>query len=388
MVRQTVRVLLFILALTAGVAGIVTLTFRMRALDASTYKRSLAPSGIYRELRLTMEDSFVAATAGEQAIGTPFADALVAQMDLPGVTVIMMETNVDRLLAWVNKQSTELRMYVPFSELEAEIAGLDVSSFTFSEVEQLTASLADCTPELNEVNAVFPVCRDSDEVHSIDMQAKLESFISMLQDDSRLTSVTVLKDYFNNESLSEDMLFVQHLGAHPAEVRLPIDASLQAAQDIAQTSSLIGWGLLGIAGVLLILVVMLGEMSWRGVLSVIGLAGMLSGVLVVVLGVIGMSSPDTLLEATVPGLFLTQYYSADMLESFRLFSNRLFTLLFEMTLYTGGATAVISLLVFITAKLLPKTAAERRMSESIGTGLPEADIAPKLVPGKTKFFRP
>jgi len=198
----------------------------------------------------------------------------------------------------------------------------------------------------------------------------------------------VLQAYFVNPEIEQNMLFDRHVSIQPREVREPINASLQAAIDISQTLALIGFSLIAITMILMLLVIMLGEFTMRRSLTILGGAGMASGILVILLGVVGTASPETLLDLAVPGLFLVESYSAEMMEAFQLFITRLFELLFEMTLYTGGASFFVSLMLFITGKVMPKTAAERKATTSIGSGLPEQDLAPKLQPGTTKFFKP
>jgi len=145
MAKQLLKSVLLITAVLLGTLGIVTLTFRLRALDPATYERALAPSGVYRELRFTLEDQFITSTIGEEALGTPFAEDIVSKLDLPSVTITMMERNIEQLFAWINKESDELRLFIPFDELAAEISNLEVSDFSFAEIEQRTAGLEPCT---------------------------------------------------------------------------------------------------------------------------------------------------------------------------------------------------------------------------------------------------
>lgn len=389
MIKQSLRAILLVLAIVLGTAAIVTFTFRLRALDSATYLRSLAPSGVYRELRFILEDQFIATAIAPEAVGTPFAESLVGQLDLPGVTITMMETNVNQLIDWINKDTTELRLFSPFTELSDEITELQVSTFTFGDIEDLMEELEPCTDDLLELNETFPVCNDPNKLpSSLEIQQQLASYIEIIQEDPDELSSQILKDYYHNPELEPDMLFIQHVSIQPEEVRTPINIYMQAAQDIAQTSALIGTAFGIIAVTLVLLVILLGESSWRGVLTLLGTAGIVSGVLVVLLGVVGTNSPEVILQLTVPGLFLVESYTPEMNAAFMDFISRLFKILFEMTLYTGAASSLVSLLIFITGKLLPKTAAERRASTKIGSDLPEDDIAPKLKPGETRYFTP
>ncbi|KXK10005.1 MAG: hypothetical protein UZ20_WS6002000086 [candidate division WS6 bacterium OLB21] len=110
MISKSIRLVLLFLALLLATTGISILTFRLRALDSATYKRSLAPSGIYKEIRLSIEDQFIIDTIGEEALETSFAEYIVSLIDFPTITVEAAEENVDRLFDWINGKNNELRI--------------------------------------------------------------------------------------------------------------------------------------------------------------------------------------------------------------------------------------------------------------------------------------
>ncbi|MBW7953543.1 MAG: hypothetical protein QY330_04715 [Candidatus Dojkabacteria bacterium] len=378
MISKSIRLVLLFLALLLATTGISILTFRLRALDSATYKRSLAPSGIYKEIRLSIEDQFIIDTIGEEALETSFAEYIVSLIDFPTITVEAAEENVDRLFDWINGKNNELRIYIPDQLIDKEIQELDLSMITFDQIARYSRELPVCTDETIEKNKIFPICREELTAPGQQLiQNQITSYLDTLQS-SNYNNNKVFSTILNYPDLTSEVYFLQILDAQQEETRDSLLSSIMALKDAATSSLILGICLIVAAISILVLTIFLGSFNIRNALSTFAGFFIVTGVVVFAIGFLGSNSPQLIINLFLPDILQQSALSTEMSAAIALFLKRLFELLFEMMLYSGGAVILVSSLLYITAKAIPKTESEKRISETIGSSLPEIDIAPKL----------
>lgn len=394
MFKGLIRFLLGVLSVVFICAGLLILTVRLRAFDPDTYKLALAPSGVYKEFRFQLEEFLLANYAATQSKESAIELAILEEIDFKSFTVPAGERNIDNIFSWLNQEQTPLGIYIPRQAVTEKLSNPEIRSNISSQLDALLDQLPPCPEDTQDILAqtsnspdlemsdlaVFPACIPSGgEVTATEVNLELEKFFTKLSNENFVDKVTGLAEF----TVSSDETNIMQIQSQlPAKTRLRMQANLETVRNLAETLTVIGWTAIIIGIVMLLLVIFLKKFNWRNMLLTISTVFILAGLLTLIVAYFGNSYPETMLEYIPEYILKNSQLTPQMAAAAKNFHTSAISKLFEMSLYTGGAVSIIGSIVFLAAKLMPKTKGERRRSTTIGQGLPtDDDLAPKLKPG-------
>ena len=376
MLKKIVRILLCSLAITSAVTGVIIITVRSRALDPQTYKLALAPSNLYREIRLQLEDLLLEKAAGEKPDkNNALVAAILAEIKMPDIVVSAATKNIDNFFDWANKRNVDIVLYFPRSELKSALANPSIQPNIFAKLDVIIPLLPECLTD-TERDKDFSICKTNDlNADKTRLQAKLSVFF---------TKLAVADDFLDQiladmgiPELGQETTVTNILVKKDTDSRKQIESSLRTVEDAIAISTFLGIIFVIFSLILAMVNSVTDTLQWRKVLLNISMIYLIAGVIITAISLAATFMPEVffpLLPGAGASLFTSSF--ADATNNFY---HLLFGILFRITLLAGVTVTVISILLLVIGKLLPQTEAERNKNETIGADLPvDNTLAPGL----------
>lgn len=370
------RILIAFLAIVSGTIGITIVTLRLRAIDPITYQRALGQSGIYREIRINLENLLIEKTAGKEFINSDVAAAVLTPLDLPGLVVETGEKNIDNFFAWANNQKAEIHLYFPRTEIQERFADPELKAKSLPGLETAMARLPECD-ENHTLTKMLPDCKPVNEIQQQQFSTNLDLFYARLSENSNFVDELMAANGFPD--ISEDTTIKELLANQSTQDRVANETFFQTINDLISSSSIFG-----IAGIVISLMLCLGILilcmssgHWRNLLISFALIYMLTGISTLFIGLILSTNPGVVVNS-LPGAF-TDPVSLSFNAAVNQFYSKLFAILFQMTIFTGAVLTLINFMLMAIGLLLPATASEKRRIVPVGQNLKlDNELAPKL----------
>ncbi len=376
MLKKLIGIILCLVAILAGAAGTIILTVRDRAVDPYTYKLAIAPSGVYKDIRVYLETLLIKQVSGEDInAANPLTAAVLAKINLSEIVVKTGEANINNFFDWVAKKQPEFYIYFPRTDLKTRFSDPELQSSTLAQLDTLIPKLPDCTDAASQA-VLLQQCKTTDAVaDKTRITAKLKQFFSKLAAAGNFMDELTASAGFSN--LTEHSSINALMSDQPTELKVQNEIVLQTVQDLTSSSALLGVLLIIISLLFTVFDIFINHLNWRTVLAKVSIIYLFSGILITIVGIIGTYEPQFFLHM-IPGaetnLFVSSFSDAAMA-----FYNNLARILFQITLYTGVVVTVICGLLRSIAMLMPKTMEEKRKFIKIGDDLPvDNTLAPGL----------
>ena len=370
MAKQIPRIIVALLVILTFSSGSIILALRLRILDAQTYKRAIAPSSVYLQFRLDLEDWFIDQVADAPSKESPIAKHLLETIDFKQFTVPTAEKNIESFFSWLSSETPEFILYFPREEVNTYLASADFKTRFDSGLDTAFASIPDCStldPLTIDNSGLLPTCIDD----PVADRAKVDSAVSAIF--VKLNSGEVMTQFFNDAEipqLADSTSFSNVLSELTPSRRMELSDGIQAYKDMASSSLIIGVSLIFFSLFLTAIVLFTGKQTWRDGLATFSMMFIGSGIAILAFSWFARTTPSIIVDQLPLYFFKDGEVPMQYINYIAAYHKLLMELLFEMALFVGASVLVLSIMLELIALLLPQTESEKAKTRTIGEDLP------------------